>query len=218
MKKALFAGLIAFLLIFSCRKESQETIPPEDRTQVNIELDGEPAGIAYSGEDPVACTMYSFGGVLGYYYGVIAHFELGDKTPFDIAFGTLLSDTSSLTEEGFLRIIAKGPREFGSLGAFSSYPRLKPNRVEISYTDQKNVKWCSSRIVEKRTSYGIEADVVVPQQHSEFVVDEVEKVGSGPDRGSYRLKGHFDCFLYQMNGNAKKLLKGNFVGVFSRPV
>jgi hypothetical protein len=113
----------------------------------------------------------------------------------------------------FEELIQPGERHFGSLGAFTTYPERFPDKVEISYTDKRGKRWSSTRITEKRTNDGIETSVKLDQPHGEFILEDAHKIEIAAETEGYRLKGKFECTLYEVNGKAKKKIKGNFLGI-----
>jgi hypothetical protein len=44
-------------------------------------------------------------------------------------------------------------------------------------------------------------------------VDKIDKIEVSADKEGYRVRGRFNCLLYQVNGSAKKHVQGSFVGV-----
>lgn len=210
MKHFFALAILLTILVPSCRKENSAGLKPEDRTQASIEIDGETVSVAYNGDQVNKCETYSFAGNAGYYYGVSSVFEMSEKQDLQIIFGTTRTSSSHLTEEAFLTLIRRGERAFGSLGAFSSYPRLDSDKVEIAFTDKKSVKWCSTAIAEFPSEHGVETSVSVNQPDGKFVIEEMEKVDG---MNGYRVKGTFKCFVYEVNGKGKKTMNGKFVGI-----
>lgn len=212
MRKIVVLFMLAVLILPACKKEKSATgADPEDRAQVSFEIDGEQMEIGYGNDKVNKCSVYSFGGYSGNYFGINSLFELNERVNLEITFGTLKTSNTILSDEEFVTLIAPGKREYGALGSFTSNPQLTPGKVEIAFTDKKSVRWCTSVIKEMDTPYGIETEVEVKQEHSEFKVDEIEKLESG-----YRIKGTFNCFIYEVNGKHKKKMKGAFVGIITR--
>jgi hypothetical protein len=212
MRKITALAVLIAVIFQACRKENSATTKPENRTQASIEIDGETVAASYNGNDVNNCEVYSFIGSAGYYYGVSPVFDMSSNEELRITFGTLLTDSSSLTEQDFLKLVKKGDRTFGSLGAFNSYPALDSNKVEVAFTDKNGQKWCSTEIIEQRVGNDIEATVKVHQPEGKFEVKEVEKVSMESGTG-FRLKGNFKCFIYEVNGKRSKKMKGEFTGI-----
>jgi hypothetical protein len=212
MKKSVVAIMLAALFIISCKKEHSKTIEQKDDPQVSFDIDGEKVEVVYSEENPNQCSSYSFGGYAGNYFGIRSVFEMSNKENMQISFGTVLSQSTQLTEKELLQLIAPGERVYGSLGSFTTHPEIKAGKVEIAYTDKKSSRWCSTRITETMTNSGLKVSVDVRQDNSSFVVNEVEKVHLNNGKNAYRVKGDFNCFIYEVNSKAKKKMKGSFVG------
>lgn len=212
MRKFIALAILCAVIFQSCRKENSAISNPQDRTQASIEIDGETLNITYSADNVNQCETYSFVGSAGYYYGVSSLFKMSDKENLQIIFGTLRTDSSSLDEEAFLQLIKAGERSFGSLGAFTSYPALAPDKVEIAFVDKKSQRWCSTEITEFNADNGIHTTINIHQPEGKFVIEEVERVFA-EDIEAYRIKGNFKCFVYEVNGKRKKKMNGKFVGV-----
>lgn len=205
--------MLLALVMQACKKEnSASSVSPVDRPQASIEIDGEQVSVTYNGDQVNNCETYSFAGSAGYYYGVSSIFNIDAKEDLRITFGTLRTDSSSLSEPAFQRLIKRGERRFGSLGAFNSYPGLDSDKVEIAFTDKKSIKWCSTEIKEVLAEHGIEAKVNINQPGGEFFIEDVERVNINGANG-FRIKGNFKCFVYEVNGKGKKKMKGKFVGI-----
>ncbi len=214
MKKIVVAIMLGALFMVSCKKEYSRTIDQKDEPQVSFDIGGEKVEIIYSGENPNECSTYSFGGYAGNYFGIRSTFELSNQVNLQISFGTILSENTILTEDKLLQLLAKGEKKYGSLGSFTTYPEMKSGKVEIAYTDKKSSRWCSTEITETQTESGLRVFVDVEQPNSSFVINEVEKINMyGKD--CFRVRGNFDCFVYQINSRDKKKMKGNFVSLLS---
>ena len=208
--------LIAFACaVFACKKDNNPNSGSTDNiSRINASWDNENIIKTYSANQLNEFAEYSFSGVAGNYFGFISSFRINDKEKIEIRFGTLLSSHSSLTHEEILTIISPGSKNFGSLGAYSSYPQLKPGCAEIAFTDKNSTRWCSTHISERQTDYGIETNVEIDQPQSEFVIDKVKKVPVSKNEG-YLVTGHFVCTLYEVNDEHQKKIKGNFSGIVS---
>ena len=156
-------------------------------------------------------SVYTFMGVSGVYFGCSSTFKT-DKESLEFIFGTSKTTNLTFTREEFEQLIHVGDRQFGSLGAFTSYPQRLADKVEIAYTDKHGRRWCSTRIREKKTGQGVEATVEIDQD-GEFYLEEAHKFEIAAETEGYRLKGRFECTLYEVNGNAKRKMKGDFTGI-----
>lgn len=194
----------------SCKKENSQASVVVNKAEVIAELDGEPIQMANKAN---TCSMYTFGGVAGNYFGVHSNYEISSKVGFEITFGTGLTKNSSISDKEFASLIAVGEKDYGSLGSFTTNPQLKSNRVEIAYKDKEERRWCSTQITEKQTRHGIETSVKIEQKNSKFFIDEIERTTSAENINGYKVKGRFECFLYEVNTKAKKKMKGNFTGI-----
>lgn len=208
----MFLIMLSALFIVSCKKEQSRTIDQKDESQVSFDIDGEKVEIIYSGEEINECSTYSFGGYAGTYFGIRSVFEMNNKANMQISFGTVLSQSTKLTETELLQLIAKGERTYGSLGSFTTHPEMKAGKVEIAYTDKESARWCSTQITEVPTDSGLEVSVNVKQHNSSFIINEVEKIKLSSGKDCFRVRGNFDCVVYEINSKAKKKMKGNFVG------
>ncbi|MBO9571226.1 MAG: hypothetical protein J7497_03315 [Chitinophagaceae bacterium] len=213
MKKIVFVVMLYALLIAACKKEHSQTIDNKDEPQVSFDLDGEEVEISYDDGQANESSVYSFGGYAGNYFGISSLFKMNGKVNLEITFGTVLTQSTQLTEDVLVQLIAPGKRVYGSLGAFETHPDLKPGKVEIAYTDKKSVRWCSTQIKEETSGSGLEIKVIVDQPKSTFNIDKIEKTRLNNGKDSYRIKGNFDCFVYQINSKAKKKMKGKFIGL-----
>ena len=157
-------------------------------------------------------AVYSFLGVSGLYFGCSSSF-MSDNETLEFIIGTNKTTNLKFTLEEFQELIQPGERQFGSLGAFNTFPERFSNKVEIAFTDKKGRTWCSTRITEKKTNHGIETSIKIDQEKSEFFIDDVHKFEIAAEKEGYRLKGRFECTLYEVNGNAKKKIKGDFTGI-----
>lgn len=157
-------------------------------------------------------AVYSFLGVSGLYFGCSSSF-LSDSETLEFIIGTNKTTNLKFTREEFEELIQPGERQFGSLGAFNTFPERFSNKVEIAFTDKKGKMWCTTRITEKKTNHGIETSIKIDQEKSEFYIDDVHKFEIAAEKEGYRLKGRFECTLYEVNGNAKKRIKGDFTGI-----
>lgn len=225
MKKIVFFFMLLSIMIQACEKELSRAVKDEDQPQVIVDPtpddDVDSTNTADSTdnlEDLAAIeennhSVYTFGGVRGTYFGCMSSFRGKKDVNLAITLGTNLTKGTYFSQAEFEDLIRTGKREFGSLGAFSSYPGLDSGRVEISYTDKDNRRWCSTQITERNSDHGPETVVKVEQKKAVFTLQSVHKVEIGAEREGYRLKGYFDCVLYEVNGKAKKKIKGNFSGL-----
>lgn len=209
-----FFVMLYALLMATCKKEHSQTLSnEEDEPQVTFNIDGEQIAIAYDGEKANESSVYSFGGYAGNYFGIRSLFQMNEKVHLQITFGTTLTQSTSMTEEVLKQLIAPGKRIYGSLGSFTTHPELKAGKVEIAYTDKKSVRWCSTEITELTTDSGIDIQVNVEQPGSHFNINKIERIKLNDGKIAYRVKGNFDCFIYQVNKKGKKIMKGNFTGL-----
>lgn len=226
MKKILILFMLLGFLGQSCKKEFSRTVKQEDKPQVNLELDDNDSTTVNDEDDQQDLidlanpdnndhSVYSFGGVAGVYFGCTSTFKVKGKASLEIILGTSLTTNLKWTQSEFEELIKPGERTFGSLGSFSTFPEMIANRVEIAFTDKKSRRWCSTRISERRTDHGVEASIKVDQSEAIFVIDDIHKIEIAAETEGYRLKGHFDCLLYEVNGKGKKKIKGSFTGIVS---
>ncbi len=214
-----FLSLVLFVfLVHSCKKEYSEYIPEDKKPALQLSLgddtaDGSPLQ-EYTVSENTSST-YFFGGYAGNYFGVRSYFKMNRNAELEISFGTTLTQNPALTEAEFLDLVAPGAKEFGSLGAFHSYPQMKPGKAEIAFTDKNSVRWCSSTIEDKPTRHGVETVVKIRQPNGSIRVEEIQKLDIGPDAGKFLVKGTFDCLMYEVGGRGKKNMKGQFAGVYS---
>ena len=157
-------------------------------------------------------AVYSFLGVSGLYFGCSSSFR-SDNEILEFIIGTNKTHNLKFTREEFEELIQAGERQFGSLGAFNTFPERFSNKVEIAFTDKRGKMWCTTHITEKKTTHGLETSIKIDQQKSEFYIDDVHKFEIAAEKEGYRLKGRFECTLYEVNGNAKKKIKGDFTGI-----
>jgi hypothetical protein len=157
-------------------------------------------------------AVFTFYGISGQYFGCSSTFKKG-KEVLQFIFGTGNTTNLSFTKQEFEQLIHPGERHYGSLGAFTTYPQRFSDKVEIAYTDKQGRRWCSTRITEKKTNDGIETSVNIDQSDAEFIIEDAHKFEIAAETEGYRLKGKFECMLYEVNGKAKKKIKGDFSGV-----
>ena len=172
----------------------------------------DPENEEISGSEKNEHSVYTFLGVSGLYFGCTSTFK-SDKETLEFIFGTSKTTNQNFTQEEFEELLHTGERKYGSLGAFTSYPERFSDKVEIAYTDKHGRRWCSSRITEKRSGNGIETSVKIDQSDGEFILEDAHKVEIAAETEGYRLKGKFKCTLYEVNGKAKKKIKGDFLGI-----
>jgi hypothetical protein len=207
--KSFLTGLmLCTLFAVGCKKESAS------RLRAGTEIEIQVGNDRISGAEENHHDMYSFGGMLGLYYGCSSVFRISGNESIEITLGTSLTNHSEVQEDDFVQLLRPGERSFGSLGSFTTFPQMKPGKVEIAFTDRDSKRWCSTRIVEKAVDGKIDASVFLEQPESKFFIDEVKDLTAENSHG-YRIRGHFDCVLYEVNGSAKKKIKGNFQGVVS---
>ena len=199
----------------ACRKEYSQKADPSKITAIDIICDGEDISREYGPDRPNDFAQYSFGGVAGTYFGYISSFTIDDQKKLEIRLGTMLSEHSILSLDESLKLLAPGSRKYGSLGVFTSYPQTKANRAEIAYTDADQVRWSSTRITEKHTDYGIEALVDILQPRGEFMIDSVATTTIADTLQGFRVQGHFNCTIYEVNGHRSKPMQGSFASVVS---
>jgi hypothetical protein len=200
--------MVCTLFAVACKKESASRQPAGAEIEIQVGDD------RVSGAEENHHDMYSFGGVLGLYYGCSSVFRISGNESIEITLGTSLTDHSEVQEDDLVRLLQPGERSFGSLGSFTTFPDMRPGKVEIAFTDKDSKRWCSTRIVEQTVDGRIDASIFLEQPESKFFIDEVRDLAAENGHG-YRIHGHFDCFLYEVNGSAKKKIKGNFQGVVS---
>jgi hypothetical protein len=213
MKKVIIIFVVAGLFGLSCKKELSHNISKEDEPEVEVIAEDGGAIDDLSKVEKNDHSLYTFGGVAGLYFGCTSTFKMSGKGSLDITFGTELTTELKVTQRAFEQLIKEGDRSFGSLGSYTTFPGIDSAKVEIAYTDKNSKRWCSTRITEKLTSDGMETSVKLDQNQSTFKIDSIQRMND--DNGSYRLKGHFECFLYEVNGDAKIKIKGHFQGVVS---
>lgn len=204
--------VVAGLFGISCKKELSRNTSKEGDPEVKV-ISEDGGDIGDLSVENNYYSLYSFEGVAGLYFGCTSTFKMNEKSSLDITFGTELTTELKITDKSFEQLIREGERSFGSLGAFSSFPAIEPEKVEIAYTDKNSKRWCSTRITEKITEDGIETSIKLDQNNSSFKIDDIQK--NDDDGSTYRIKGHFECYLYEVNGNAKFKIKGNFSGKVS---
>ncbi|MEO8584367.1 MAG: hypothetical protein ABI415_11250 [Flavitalea sp.] len=217
MNRFLIAVVILLCVCQGCKKENNSSVPatPDNTSEIVATCDdGDNLSKTYSQNEANDFSEYSFSGVAGTYFGYRSTFNFNEKAKIDISFGTILTADGALSNADVLKLIAPGEKAFGSLGSYTSYPKLLPNRVEIAYTDKKSQKWCSTMITEKQTSWGIDTQTEIRQEGSSFVIDKVASIQLTTGQG-YRIQGHFECQLYELNGRHNKKIKGSFSGVIS---
>jgi hypothetical protein len=164
-----------------------------------------------SGTEENEHAVYTFMGVSGLYFGCSSTFKT-DKESLEFIFGTSKTTNLAFTQEEFEQLIHVGERQFGSLGAFTTYPQRLSDKVEIAYTDKHGRRWCSTRIKERKTGQGVETTVEIAND-GEFYLEEAHKFEIAAETEGYRLKGRFECTLYEVNGNARRHIKGDFTGI-----
>ena len=218
MNRFLIAVVFIVCAGYGCKKENKQSVAPSsDNTSEIVATcdDGEDLSKTYSQNETNEFSEYSFSGVAGTYFGYRSSFKFNEKAKIDISFGTILTSGPALTEADILVLIAPGEKTFGSLGSYTSYPKLLPNRVEIAYTDKHSERWCSTTITETQKDWGTDTQVEIKQNGSTFVIDKISQVELSASASGYRVQGHFDCYLYEVNGKHKKKIKGSFSGVIS---
>jgi hypothetical protein len=221
MKQLIIPVMLCALLAQSCKKEeSIQNTNVDNSSKVEFDLDGETITKIYSSNKLNEFSGYFFGGVAGNYFGYTTSFDIEENGKMQITFGTALTASSKLTEQEFISLIAPGDKIFGSLGAYGTFPQIKPNRVEIAFRDKKSRKWCSTKIREKErhdedddNENSSQFTVEIIQPDGWFKVDKIDKIEVSADKEGYRVRGRFNCMLYQVNGSAKKHVQGSFVGV-----
>lgn len=199
----------------ACKKEYSLKADPTKTTSIDLVYDGEDIIRRYDANKPNDFAQYSFGGVAGTYFGYISSFTIDDHQKLEIRLGTMLSQHSTLSREESLELLSPGKRHFGSLGVFTSYPQIKANCAEVAYTDDSDIRWSSTRITEKHTDYGIEALVDIVQPQGQFIVDSVASTTISDTLAGFHVQGHFNCTLYEVNGQRTKAMEGSFVSVVS---
>ena len=157
-------------------------------------------------------SVYTFMGVSGLYFGCSSSFKTGEET-LEITLGTSMTTNLKFTQQEFEELIHPGERQYGSLGAYTSFPERFSDKVEVSFTDKHGRRWCSTRITEKKKDDGVETSVKVDQSNGKFIIEDAHKVEIAAETEGYRLKGNFECTLYEVNGKAKRKIKGDFTGI-----
>jgi hypothetical protein len=230
MKKIAIFFMLLIMCWLACNKEVSRSVKKEDAPHVDVAVgkiddSGNPAGNDNDstgngnnggGEEIYRSeqnehSIYTFMGVSGVYFGCSSSFRT-EKETLEFIFGTSKTTNLSFNQEEFEQLIHTGERHFGSLGAFTSFPQLDSNKVEIAYTDKNGRRWCSTRITEKKTTDGVEAAVKI-EGGGEFYLEEAHKIEIAAETEGYRLKGRFECMLYEVNGSAKRKLQGEFTGI-----
>jgi hypothetical protein len=242
MKKIAIFFMLLTLCGIACNKDLGRTVKQEDAPRINVAVEqvegdepvpnesdstGNGAGddgtndggvnnddqgsVEISSAEQNEHAVYSFLGVSGLYFGCSSTFKT-EKESLELIFGTNKTTNLNYTQEEFEQVIQTGERQFGSLGAFTTFPGMLAGRVEIAYTDKHGRRWCSTRITEKKTDDGIETTVEV-QQDGIFIMEEAHKFEIAAETEGYRLKGRFECTLYEVNGKAKRKMKGDFTGI-----
>jgi hypothetical protein len=231
MKKSVIPLMVLVALFSACGKEIGQNISHEERPRVSVIVaaqdqtdstsnggsDGTGGGQPGSQNETLTAevnehTVYSFMGISGTYFGCTSSFKTGNET-LEFIFGTNLTQSIVFTQEEFEELIRPGERQFGSLGAFTSYPERVSGKVEIAYTDRHGRRWCTTEIEEKHHGRDVETKVHVNQNNGFFILEDAHKFEIAAETEGYRLKGRFECTLYEVNGNAKKKIKGTFTGV-----
>ncbi len=223
MKKiVVFSVLVTFCCV-ACNKELSRSVKKENAPNISVFVENESEdslpGNDGSNEsfDEISPpeqnehSVYTFLGVTGLYFGCTSSFKTG-KEKLEFIFGTSKTTALSFTRKEFEQLIQVGERQFGSLGAFTSFPERLPGKVEIAYTDNHGRRWCSTRISESKTNEGVEATVKI-EQDGWFFLEEAHKIEIAAETEGYRLKGKFECTLYEVNRNAKRKMKGQFMGI-----
>jgi hypothetical protein len=212
--KKFFVLFMAFsVLCVSCSKELRRDTSKEDGPQLEIEMGGADNASVISTVESNEHDVYSFGGVRGTYYGCKSIFRTGGPSAIEIRLGTGLTANTILSDSDFVQLIQPGPREYGSLGSFTSFPQLLPNKVEIAFTDKDSKRWCTTHITEKSNDGDVETSIQFDQPEGVFVVDKIHKIEIGPEKEGYKVWGHFDCYLHEVNGESKMKIKGKFQGI-----
>lgn len=220
---------VAALVVTGCSKQLGKSITPNEQPQVAILVspdpedstsnalpgnEGEPSDSTdeISQAEENKHSVYTFMGVSGTYFGCSSTFRTHKET-LQFTFGTNLTRNVTFTQQEFEELIAPGERVYGSLGAFTSFPERNPGKVEIAFTDKNGRRWSSTHITENKKGDDIETTVKVEQHKAKFVIEDAHKFELSADTEGYRLRGKFECTLYEVNGKAKKKIKGTFAGV-----
>lgn len=56
----------------------------------------------------------------------------------------------------------------------------------------------------------MEARTRIEQAGSSFVIEEMAKTKTTGGEDAFVIRGRFQCFIYELNGDAKKKIKGKF--------
>jgi hypothetical protein len=212
MYRQILGSLLLVFALSGCRKNNDLSFTEtQDKSHIQFSLDDSPSTEEVTDPDHNKCSDYLFGGSAGYYFGCTTGFQVSNKSAVNITFGTGHAKSAVISKYEFEKLIATGPRKFGSLGAFNSWPALNQGCVEISFTDNQDRRWSSTSIEEKQTSFGIDAVVSVTQPSSGFVIDNIKV--QDPVNLRYLIEGHFQCLLYEVNGTATRRIKGQFRGI-----
>lgn len=229
VKKIVMLISVAALLITGCSKQLGKNITPNEQPVLAVLVlpDSDDStiyaipgneGQVSDGTDEISQadenhhSVYTFMGIAGTYFGCTSTFKTRKET-LQFTFGTNLTRNVTFTQQEFEELISPGERVYGSLGAFTSFPQRNPGKVEIAYTDKNGRRWASTRITENKKGDDIETSVKVEQHKAKFVIEDAHKFELNADTEGYRLTGHFECTLYEVNGKAKKKIKGSFAGV-----
>ncbi len=208
MKLSSYLFLVLVLITSACSKNDENddssntntggttTITIDSPWQYSAKVDGTAFGLA---EGATVIGSYSGGGSIA--------------TPPDSSlafYGSALMDSSftfsyfDIHRNGhyFLGYPAENAdfRNFFYIGSYP-YTELNTNGIYVHWRDESGTTWGSD--------YG-SAD----QTGSNFVIDQIKEINGQID---YTLKvlAHFNCKLYDGNGNSKTLTEGKFVGQFA---
>ena len=203
---------------YACRKDTGQTVFNRDTTsEIEVTSDNENITREYLPSEENECSQYNFSGVGGNYFGFTSSYKISNKGTIDITYGTLRSVHTTLTDQDILAFIQPGERIYGSLGAFTSYPQLYPNCAEVSFTDKKKTRWCSTKITEHKDEEDILVDVRVDQpKQSRFIIEKVTEISLPNNKKGFRIIGYFNCVMYEVSGENHKKMKGKFSGIITR--
>ncbi len=100
----------------------------------------------------------------------------------------------------FKSLFSKGIKIYDSL---QIYGQLNENRVEVFYQDENGKNWSTTHL-RFDTSGWVER--TVNQPGSNFMIDEIKEVKVNGQPGGVKIKGRFNCTVYEENGTRQKVI------------
>lgn len=197
MKKFFPLVCVMLFCVVSCRKHKRDDATGNQH--ISLKLDGVLIN-AVASDNTSNISRYMFCTTSSCLFAYGFGYKLQSLGSINIWLGQINSSQSQISFTEFKNLFSPAVKIYDSLMVFN---QVNNNRVQIEYHDENGKTWLTTHTW-LNSSGNIEREVNQPG--SSFVIDEIKEVDVNSQPGTVKIKGRFNCILYEKNGNGQKII------------